>query len=1186
MAEAPSAASDPGPRSRHVWRRALGRAVVVVIVLLVVLYFVVTSPAFFQRQILPRVSTLLNAKVTVSSAEIHPFSQVVLHDLTVQPTNQAPVVTAKEVRVKYSLFDVMGGDYRVDEAVLVSPVIEIVRNPDGTSNLDPLSRALMKQSQKPSRRRAASRPPRVDIRKLMVSDGTFREIQNQKAGTRNLVELTNVDFTVSEVKNGGSGKLEFSCTVRDENNPPAPAMYGLLRAKVEGSFDFRLTPELTAESVLGDAHLAILHAAGSFSDFGKLDGKLHCDVSATQFNVVTLNFEKSGMRMGELRATGPYDAQKAEGRLNVELLSVDRQVLNLFGARYGIDFGSTTMTSTNTMEFGKAGAAISVAGQLRASKFQLGRTNETTPPLDLRADYNISIDKAEKTALLRTLNVTGTQNGRPLVRGELTSPMTLAWGNETNAVGDSSLNVGITRLNLADWKSFVGDLASSGTLDLNMSLLSQQGGRELTFDTTNHLDGLTTDLAGQHISDATIILRARGRATDLKEFDLKHYRLEFLRSNQVALAISGSGVYDRSNADADLQVSVRASLPRTFRVLNRPDLEASAGVAEVHARFRQMQQTQTITGNLTLTNFTGTLGKNEFRNFGAAMDLDLQKTPAEIDFRSVVGKLSVSGNPAGGNFDLSGTYSLSNKPSDFTLAFSDLDQESLRPFLEPLLTDKRLASVLINGAASAQVDAKGNSTVKADVQVSNLVLNATLQQVRSTPIDARVRLDAFIAKHITDVRQLEIELTPTKLAKNEFQVQGRVDVSKPDAIKGNLKLTSDSLDLTSYYELFNATNKVVVKASGNGRNRTQTTAVAPPPEQEAATNRLPFANFVLEANVREFYLREVAATNFQAKAILDGSHVLLKPLQFTMSGSPVSATADVDMSLPGWKYALTFNTTNIPYAPLWNTLYPESEGEVGGTLTAYGNINGIGTSGESLQKTMTGEFHIGTTNLNLQVPTMHSRLLRGTVEIVAGVLDIFENPASALNFAGNIVFGKLNGGLAREVEESPIDVIEVDGTAGNGQVILRHALVRSAAFEATTTNGSITLAPVLTNSTIDIPIGIALNRTIAQRTTLFGSLNTQTNNNYVKLPDFFSETGTIGNPKKSINGIALTEGVIEKAIPGLGIAAASTVIHPLEGIGELLKGESATNQVATNQVPTNQVSTNTLFSHSPRAIGK
>src|SRR3954469_24889113 len=95
----------PAPRKRRVWLRVLLWVMAVFVVLLVVAYFVATSSAFLQKQILPRVSKSINADVTVSSAELHPFSLVVLHDLKVVPmtpsTNRPALLTAREARVKY-----------------------------------------------------------------------------------------------------------------------------------------------------------------------------------------------------------------------------------------------------------------------------------------------------------------------------------------------------------------------------------------------------------------------------------------------------------------------------------------------------------------------------------------------------------------------------------------------------------------------------------------------------------------------------------------------------------------------------------------------------------------------------------------------------------------------------------------------------------------------------------------------------------------------------------------------------------------------------------------------------------------------------------------------------------------------------------------------------------------------------
>ncbi len=59
-----------------------------------------------------------------------------------QSGDQPPLVTAPEIRVRYRLWDILHGNLRVDEIALVSPTVALVQNPDGSSNLDPLLKAL------------------------------------------------------------------------------------------------------------------------------------------------------------------------------------------------------------------------------------------------------------------------------------------------------------------------------------------------------------------------------------------------------------------------------------------------------------------------------------------------------------------------------------------------------------------------------------------------------------------------------------------------------------------------------------------------------------------------------------------------------------------------------------------------------------------------------------------------------------------------------------------------------------------------------------------------------------------------------------------------------------------------------------------------------------------------------------
>jgi len=138
--------------------------------------------------------------------------------------------------------------------------------------------------------------------------------------------------------------------------------------------------------------------------------------------------------LGQVLVSGPFDMAKSEGKLTVQLLSLDKQVLNLAGGKQGLDFGSTTVNSTNQIQMAKAGKEITATGQLNLNKFQVTRTNQTTPPLDLSVRYDVTVHNTAKTALLRQLTINGVQKGNPLLHAELTSPMTLAFGGAASAV--------------------------------------------------------------------------------------------------------------------------------------------------------------------------------------------------------------------------------------------------------------------------------------------------------------------------------------------------------------------------------------------------------------------------------------------------------------------------------------------------------------------------------------------------------------------------------------------------------------------------------------------------------------------------------------------------------------------------------------------------------------------------------
>jgi hypothetical protein len=334
------------------------------------------------------------------------------------------------------------------------------------------------------------------------------------------------------------------------------------------------------------------------------------------------------------------------------------------------------------------------------------------------------------------------------------------------------------------------------------------------------------------------------------------------------------------------------------------------------------------------------------------------------------------------------------------------------------------------------------------------------------------------------------------------------------------------------------------------------------PEQEPEAQELPFRNFVAEVNIGRLYLREVEITNLLTTVKVDGGKVLLKPMQLTLNGAPMSAAVDLDLGVPGYRYAVEFNADHIPFAPLVNTFAPDRKGQLGGTLSAHTQISGLGTTGVSLQKNLTGKFDIATTNLNLAVANVRNPIIRTIVNIVYNLPQLIKNPAAALGGLVGSLTGS-GGGVSEELAKSPIDVISARGSAGSGKVLLDQAVVRSVIFLAEA-QGDVALAPILTNSTLQIPVIVSLDQKTASKLNIAST--GVTNSGYVPLPQFLTVKGTAGNPKADINKVALG-GVALKSLGG-AIPGTSKAGNLIQGI---LGGNApATNtpNSATNQ-PTN-----------------
>src|SRR5262249_991217 len=150
-------------------------------------------------------------------------------------------------------------------------------------------------------------------------------------------------------------------------------------------------------------------------------------------------------------------------------------------------------------------------------------------------------------------------------------------------------------------------------------------------------------------------------------------------------------------------------------------------------------------------------------------------------------------------------------------------------------------------------------------------------------------------------------------------------------------------------------------------------------------------NFTAEANIRRFYLHEMEIAELQMLTKLDGGAVTVNPCKLTLNGAPVNSTVNLDMGVPGYKYDLSFNAQAVPLAPLVDSFQPERKGQLGGTFSAQAKVTGTGTTGASLQKSLAGQFDVGSTNLNLQVVNIKSPVLKTLINVIAIIPELAKN---------------------------------------------------------------------------------------------------------------------------------------------------------------------------------------------------
>jgi hypothetical protein len=1204
-------APAPSPRRYRHWLRRLPWIAGGLFVFLVLLYFFVTSHTFLKMFVVPKVASGLGASVTIGDSSISPFRKVVLREVKIGGgAFEEPVITAREIRARYSLFDILGGNINVDEVTIVSPVVDIIQLEDGTTNLDP----LLKKSDDAPPSTEPSQPAKIDVSRFTLTNALVRYTKYLPRDGREIAELSDLSISAANFANGGAATINLAAAIRFDRTPGRGVTNitaERIAAKLAGEFEVGLTADLKPESLRGSTTVNLLTPPAAARDIKGTIAVLECDLTPTELRQFTLTFKQGDSTLGQIKAKGPLDVQRKEGRINLEISSIGRHALNLVGAATGLDFGSTTLNSTQQITIANGGQRIVAAGRLNAGKLSIVQNAAVTRPMDLTVEYDVALDQEKKSALIQQFTLAAAQDGTPVIQGRLNNPMRLDLSGGTNLLDSSSFNLQMTNFNLGDWRAFIGDIA--GTASGGLNITATNAGKQLALQLDSRVANLAAAFGSNKIQRADLDLSLRGVLDEMRAFRVDDFLLHLGRDAQPALTLVVSAKGDHNQKQTDATLKLEADLPRLTNIL------AVAGVpagtlkldTQLHQRGHKfhvtnfvahLQQGGRTPTTLRIDGFYDSPSTNAAAvirlqsadilalartnpapgkplSLDLTLDAGLEKNVATV--RNLVGKIGQAGRPGGsfaatghysigeqsgtlalnltdvteaalapfidlralearglkswlvnlkanaqyrsdevlvenfsadlmvanagaGQIRAAGKYHLKNKSAEGTLKIADLNQRMLAPLAAAALTNKQLTSVSINVDIVGRYDPARDASVKGEISVSNLLLSDAKSKTPQTPLSVGLEVNTTLAANkLVNIETFRLKLAPTPRARNELQLSGKVDLARTNVFSGDLQLFADSLDLTSYYDLFTATPADSTAASRAPPPTAPTPspgATAPPREPDAM--KLPFDKFNLAVNFGQFYLREIAIQNWQLALAIEGSRARINPLQLALNGVPVKGALACNLGVPGYEYDLSLSGNRIPLAPIADTFAPQQKGKIKGDLILESQIKGAGITGRSLQKNLAGNFALSVTNAHLQFTGGRLKAFFGAIGFFIGVPDLAESPISSL--AANARIG--NG----VIKVSPFNVVSESFTAD--------------------TQGDIKIADIVANSPIEKwPMHLWLRRALAQR---IGKIprNTAPEAEYVKMPDFVRVAGTVGTPKPELNRMALAGAVVDKLL--------------------------------------------------------
>lgn len=1043
--------SVPPPAVIHRKRRwpiVLG----VVVGSVVVLYFVATSGAFIKGVVLPRVADALKSDLTVGDVSVSPLSSITLTDVKLTPKGAETLATIRRVEAHYSLWSIIRGTIKVDDATVDGAEINLVEAKDGTSNLSKLIDSLG-DDKKPKDKTA---PPVLDVHNVAVKNGTLHYRKTDTNGATMSADVSNLNVGLDQLANGKTGKLTLAADAKAQHvgAPPADAALHL-----GGAFDVALDDALLPTLLKGGLKVDLTQGTGPLQAYVGLGTALDIDLTGKEVKDLVLRFSRAGQELASIAIRGPFDLAKKEVRLAYEVKGLDKRVLSLVGAASGIDLGDATVGATGRVDVANGGNLVASNGRLNVAKLSLAGNGARSPAVDIGLDYKASVSLAERTALVEKMDLFVKQGTNDLVKGAMDRPMNLAWDKPVPGFRESTYSVVVAGFDLSQWRALLPTNAPTGIVRSDFKVTAEKDGQVVRIALNTAVDNLSASVGGSQIKNANATFKLTGTVAEFSSYTADALSLEVRQGRDQLLSVSGSADWRMKTQLGGVQLTVEGQLAPLLSLFPVPGVDLRAGVVKFSGQIAKRTGDMMVNANASVANVQGTVGKTQLADYQASADFSVtasgnkESMVTDIDIQRAT-LAAQTGFTAGGSVDVHGKYSLAKKTGSFDFKSINLNESALGPFVAPVVAPNKLLSVSLDLNGKADVNLASKSSAQIDLKVSNLRAEDPAHKFPATPLAAGVSVDVSQEGSVSDIRKFEIDLGGTARATNKLAIVGHIDLSTNKPTPTTVTIRSAGLDLTSYYDL------LVGGSTNTAPAQPAAPASKPDPTVEPPPIHLPIRDLTADVDIARILLREVEVGALKGRVTAKDDHVSVDPFGFTINGAPVTTKVIANLGVPGYEYDVNFGAAQIPLAPLANSFVMDLKGLVQGTALATINLKGAGVTGANLKKNLGGLVLVVATNAQVRIPDKTIKLpgFLTWMPIIPNEI----NPGFVLGLIGK-----------KSVLAEPIRTIQTRIDIAQGVAKLSETRVASPAILADVT-GTIRIADIFTNSVMTLPVSVAI----------------------------------------------------------------------------------------------------------------